>query len=208
MNEQKGFTIRLEGLLDRWADGDESAIEDLIVHSQERLRRMASRWLANENVVGRWNQTDDLLQNTLVRLHRALKAVKPENKKAFIGLAATQIRRELIDLGRSLNGPLGQANNYQTDPGKANPDQEGRPAYEKADPVSDVLSQLEFHESVDSLEDDDRQVFELIFYQGMTQIEAAKELEVSERTIKRRWRSARLTLGNALKSEDENADRD
>ena len=123
-------------------------------------------------------------------------------------MAATQIRRELIDLGRSLNGPLGQANNYQTDPGKANPDQEGRPAYEKADPVSDVLSHLEFHESVDSLEDDDRQVFELIFYQGMTQIEAAKELEVSERTIKRRWRSARLTLGNTLKSEDENTDRD
>ena len=72
MNEQKGFTTRLEGLLDRWAGGDESAIEDLIVHSQERLRRMASRWLANENVVSRWNQTDDLLQNTLVRLHLSL----------------------------------------------------------------------------------------------------------------------------------------
>lgn len=208
MSEHQGFTTKLEGLLNRCAEGDESAIDDLIVHSQERLRRMASRWLANENVVSRWNQTDDLLQNSLVRLHRALKAVKPVNKKAFIGLAATQIRRELIDLGRSLNGPLGQAKNYQTDPGKANPENEGRPVYEEVDPRSDVLSQLEFHESVDSLEDEDRQVFELIFYQGMTQVEAAKELEVSERTIKRRWRSARLDLGNALKPENENADRD
>src|SRR5260370_477424 len=96
MADPQGYTTRLQGLLERWAQGDDSAIDEIIAHSQDRLRRMAHRMLAGKPHVGRWNQTDDLLQNALVRLHRALKAVKPDSKPAFNGLAATQIRRELI----------------------------------------------------------------------------------------------------------------
>ena len=44
-------------------------------------------------------------------------------------------------------------------------------------------------------------VFSLLWYQGLTQAEAAEALETSERTIKRRWQSARLKLYDALHGE-------
>jgi DNA-directed RNA polymerase specialized sigma24 family protein len=37
-------------------------------------------------------------------------------------------------------------------------------------------------------------VFDLIYYQGLTRVDAAGLLGVSERTVKRRWRAARLRL--------------
>ena len=179
-------------------------IEELIVHSQDRLRRMASRMLAAKPHVGRWNQTDDVLQNALVRLHRSLRDVKPDSKRAFNGLAATQIRRELIDMARSLYGPEGHARHHKSDPGQADLDGNARPLYEKADPATDAAGQfemVEFHEKVGQLHEQDREVFELLFYQGMTQAEVAGLLGMSERTIKRRWREARLSLSQALGSE-------
>jgi DNA-directed RNA polymerase specialized sigma24 family protein len=41
----------------------------------------------------------------------------------------------------------------------------------------------------------------LLWYQGLSQAEAAELLQVSERTIKRRWMSARLQLQDALHGE-------
>lgn len=204
MTTPEGYTTRLQRLLDRWSAGDESAIGEIIVHSQERLRRMASRMLAGKPHVGRWHQTDDVLQNALIRLHRSLKAVKPDSKRAFNGLAATQIRRELIDMARSLYGPEGHGRHHKSDPGAANPDGNASPLYEKADPATDVIGQLEMtevHESVGRLVGEEREVFELIFYQGLTQAEVANLLKVSERTIKRRWRDARLSLHQVIQSD-------
>jgi RNA polymerase sigma factor (sigma-70 family) len=44
----------------------------------------------------------------------------------------------------------------------------------------------------------EHEVFDLLWYQGLTQDEAAQLLGVSKRTIKRRWQSARLQLFEAL----------
>ncbi|WP_417385382.1 RNA polymerase sigma factor [Gimesia sp.] len=205
MTDQEGYTTRLQGLLDRWSAGDEEVIDELIVHSQGQLRRIASRMLAAKPHVGRWNQTDDVLQNSLIRLHRSLKAVKPESKRAFNGLAAIQIRRELIDMARSLYGPEGRGRNHKSDPGEVDPEGNARPLYDQADPATDVYGQLEmvdFHESVGRLADEEREVFELIFYQGMSQAEVANLLKVSERTVKRRWRQARLSLSRSFGEEE------
>ncbi len=48
------------------------------------------------------------------------------------------------------------------------------------------------------LPDELSSVFDLIYYQGLTQAEAAEVLGVSEATIKRSWREARLALHDAL----------
>ena len=206
MKEQQGYTTRLQGLLDRWQAGDVSAIDEIIIHAQNRLRQMAHRMLSSKPHVGRWNQTDDVLQNALIRLHRALKAVKPENQRAFNGLAATQIRRELIDMARSLYGPEGHARHHKSDLGDANSDGNAAPQYEKVDPATDAMGQLEmteFHESVGKLTDEELEVFQKIFYLDMSQAEVAIELGVSERTVKRRWRDARLSLKRELAPDDE-----
>ena len=41
-------------------------------------------------------------------------------------------------------------------------------------------------------------MFDLLWYQGMSQAEAAASLGVSERTVNRRWLSARLHLCDAV----------
>jgi RNA polymerase sigma factor (sigma-70 family) len=56
----------------------------------------------------------------------------------------------------------------------------------------------EFHGKVEQLPEQERQVFDLLWYQGLSQSEAAAVLRVSVPTIKRRWLSARLRLKSAL----------
>ncbi len=201
MNTDEGYTTRLNGLLDRWKAGDESAMNEIISHAQDRLQRMASRMLANKPHVGRWNETGDVLQNALVRLHRSLQEVRPDNKLAFNGLAAQQIRRELCDLARSLYGPRGHGRHHKTEAGANQHDEGQRLQYEAVAEETDSIDRFEmaaFHEGVEMLDDEQRQVFDLIFYQGMAQAEVAKLLGVSDRTVKRRFRDAKLSLNELL----------
>ncbi len=60
-----------------------------------------------------------------------------------------------------------------------------------------LLEWSEFHEWVDSLPDDEREVFDLLWYQQLTQEQAAEVLGVTTRTIRRRWQDARLKLCKA-----------
>jgi RNA polymerase sigma factor (sigma-70 family) len=53
-------------------------------------------------------------------------------------------------------------------------------------------------DEVERLPDEEREIFDLLWYQGLSQAEAAALLHVSERTIKRRWQAARLKLHEAL----------
>jgi RNA polymerase sigma factor (sigma-70 family) len=59
----------------------------------------------------------------------------------------------------------------------------------------------EFHQQIGAMPDEGREVFELLWYQELSQAEAAELLGVSERTIKRRWQSARVSLHEALRRE-------
>ena len=51
------------------------------------------------------------------------------------------------------------------------------------------------------LPDEEREVFDLIFYQELSQADAAELLDVSVRTVKRRWRSAKLLLHDVMDGE-------
>src|ERR1700722_6951882 len=90
--------------LQRWLDllraGDEQGRTKLLDHACERLRKLCRRMLRGYPLVRRWEQTDDVLQNAMLRLYRALLDVHPESLRHFYNLAAQQIRRELLDLAR------------------------------------------------------------------------------------------------------------
>ena len=79
----------------------------VIEASYEPLRQLAQRMLRRFPGVGRWLEADDVLHNALIRLYRSLVMVKPTSAGKFYGLAALQIRRELIDLARRYFGPRG-----------------------------------------------------------------------------------------------------
>jgi RNA polymerase sigma-70 factor (ECF subfamily) len=56
----------------------------------------------------------------------------------------------------------------------------------------------DFHEKVDHLPEAEREVFHLLWYEGLQQDDAARILGVTTRTIKNRWRSAKLLLQEML----------
>ncbi|WP_165234916.1 RNA polymerase sigma factor [Aquisphaera insulae] len=189
----EGDSIQIQGWLDRLGAGEAGAREALIACAVERLGSLTRRMLRDYPSVRRWEQTDDVFQNAAMRLYRALGSVLPPTARDFYRLAAAQIRRELIDLARRHQGPEGLGRRHeswaQAGESAAPPDL----AAESTDP-SGLASWTEFHGQVDALESDQREVFDLLFYQGLSQDEAAALLGVSDRTIKRRWQEARLAL--------------
>jgi hypothetical protein len=107
MAEDSEPTMQLSGWIERWQAGDEGARDRLIEHAYQRLRRLTRKMLKGYPRLRRWDETDDVLHNALGRFLRALREVKPATAAQFFGLAATQIRRELIDLTRHYCGPQG-----------------------------------------------------------------------------------------------------
>ena len=189
-----GHTTDLQNQLKRLCEGSPDSRRTIIDHCCDRLRNMAQRMLKRFPGVGRWSDTDDVLQQSLMRLHRALATVQPESPRKFYGLAAVQIRRELIDLARSYYGPQGIGSKHDSDAGKAVDEHHE----EQLEPVS-LAAWTEFHEAVDELPESEREVFSLLWYDGLTQSDAARVLGISLATLKRRWVSARLLLKDRLK---------
>jgi RNA polymerase sigma factor (sigma-70 family) len=202
MDEPFGETTMIEQLLGRLRAGDGAARDPLLGVVCERLGRLAHKMLRDFPGVARWEGTDDVLQNATLRLCRALKDVTPESPRSFFNLAAVQIRRELIDLARHYNGPHGMGAHHQSlgpSDVRKNPGLEC-PAADTNEPGG-LTDWTEFHEQVEALPDEQREVFNLVWYQGLTQVEAAALIGVTERVVKWRWRAARLTLHQALRGE-------
>jgi RNA polymerase sigma-70 factor (ECF subfamily) len=194
-------TTLLQGCLDRMRAGDRTAQDELFRRACGRLEGLTRKMLKGFPGVHRWVQTDDVLQNALVRLLRALQEVQPATVREFFGLSAEQIRRELLDLARHYYGPQGQGANHATQSGHADP---AHPHYEKADNSHEPCALAvwcEFHRQVSELPDDEREVVNLLFYQELTQAQAAALLNVTVRTVQRRWQSALLKLHRFLKGQ-------
>ena len=194
MDESSFQTTTLHDLLDRMAAGDAAAGNELLRRAGGRLERLAGKMLLGFPTVQGWAETGDVLQNAVLRLLRALREVRPASTRDFFGLAAEQMRRELLDLARRFRGRV--ANQVP-----AGPD-DSRPALDPPDhaPAPDELERwTRFHEEVERLPAAEREVVGLIFYHGWTRTEAAQLLQVNEKTVRRRWESALLKLQGVLR---------
>ena len=137
-----------------------------------------------------WEQTDDILQNAAMRLCRALNVVKPASVRSFINLAAVQIRRELIDLARHYEGPEGPGRHHASlsgSDGSGSRPGPPDPGTDTSDPAR-LASWTEFHAEVSALPDAEKEIFDLLWYQALSQAEAAALLGVTERVVRYRWR--------------------
>jgi len=125
---------------------------------------------------------DEMLGAVVERLLKALREARPGNVRQFFGLACQHMRWELNDLARRLDKqPIVVDLNEGILPV----------------PVSSAsgLSPhgLRMLTAIDNLPEEEREAFDLIRIQGMTQPEAAQVLGVSVMTVKRR-------LGRSLQS--------
>jgi len=200
MSRANADTAQLQICIERLRQGHAGAVDDLIRHACARLQRLARKMLRGFPWVKRWEDTDDVFQNAVVRLCKVLRDAPPTDVRSFFGLAALQIRRELLDLSRHHYGPQGDGANHAS---HEHWDQSGG-AVEKSDITYEpgaLACMTELHRQIDGLPAEEREVFDLLWYQELPQAEAAALLEVSVPTIKRRWLSARRRLRKLLMRE-------
>jgi RNA polymerase sigma-70 factor (ECF subfamily) len=189
-------------VLERIRAGDRAAADELFRHLGGRLERLARKMLRGFPAVRRWEGAEDILQNAALRLLRALREVRPASTRQFFALAGLQIRRELLDLKDHYQGPEGIGAHHHSAGSAAAPAHE--PAHEPADPAPG-WEELEewgaFHRQVGALPEEEREVVDLHFYQGLSKAEAAELLGVDARTVQRRWNAALQRLHSRRRGE-------
>lgn len=193
-------TIVVQRLLDQLRSGNQDASRQLLDVTMDRLRNLSRKILADRPHVERWEEMDDLVQNSSLRLWKVLEKHHPPTPLDYFRLAAAVIRRELIDLSRRHFGPMGlganlakswlQSGNRESSPIDLVSDGTN-------DPV-DLRNWTELHEYIDNLPLDEQTMFDLLWYQGLTLSDAAEASGTPERTLRRRWRSARINLYRTL----------
>jgi RNA polymerase sigma factor (sigma-70 family) len=178
--------------LERHRARDPAARNELLRHSRERLRLLTRRMLRRFPGVRQLEETSDVLQGLMVRLDRALSTVEVPSSRDFLRLAARHIRNALIDLSRHHFGPNGLGT-HQVPPGSA-----GEEVFERDACGGDEAHQMalwtEFHQRIAQLPEEDRELFDLLFYQGLSQPVVAEQLGVCVTTVKRRWQAVRLRI--------------
>lgn len=175
-------------LLQRWSGGEEAAVEELLPLVYEELRGLARHYLRRERA-GHTLETSALVHEAYVRLIDGSK-VEWKGRSHFYGIAATTMRRILVDHARS--------HLYQKRGGgaaKVSLDE----AYQLGTERPEDLVALD--ETLNQLAENDVQkarIVEMRFFGGLSHAEIAEVLGVSVSTVERQWRVARAWLYQAL----------
>lgn len=180
-------------LIGAWQDGQPGAGERLMSVVYEDLKRLARRQLRREGRAATLRPTE-LVHESYVRLLGQARAL--ENRAHFLALAATMMRRVLVDRARRRHAlrrggvtclvPLDEI------------DQATSPR------SIDVIALDAALEELATFDTRQARVVELHFFGGLPFEEVATVLETSPSTIFREWRMARLWLLKRLKGESSN----
>ena len=174
-------TTQIQHCINQLKTGDSAAVDALIKHAQERLRRLV-RKIFHEDF-GRLRaveQTDDVMNSGLLRLLTALRAVQVGTVGEFFRLATLQIRRELLTMAAKY--PRERA--ARSPPNASSSD--GVPGgNDRSDDTFEPRSLAFWGESTNKsrLPDNERDVFDLVWYQDLSQRDAAAVLGVSVPTV-------------------------
>lgn len=172
-------------------------LDELLSVSYERMIVMIRSMMTRYPHLRRWEQSDDVLANVHLRLLRCFAQVTITSAQHFLALAATNMRRELIDLSRHHYGDSGPGRTHATPDRGAGDDLMSGVVSHDRDPAL-LAEWSELHEHVARLPDDEREVVDLHWYHGLDQQEVAALLCVSLRTVKRRWLAAKDRLATSV----------
>jgi RNA polymerase sigma-70 factor (ECF subfamily) len=175
-------------ILRDWSGGDVNAPERLMPYVYDELRRLARAFLARE----RGNHT---LQPTALVNEAYLRLVDQtrvdwQNRAHFYGIAATMMRRVLIDHARAhATDKRGGAAIHLSLNDLQVPLEQRAASLVALDEALDKLAQFDERKC---------KVVELRFFGGLADEEIAKVLGVTTRTVLRDWKVARMLLYREL----------
>jgi len=133
-------------------------------------------------------QPDELLSGVVERLLKAMREVHPQTVRQFFALANQHMRWQLNDLARRLDEQPRAA--ALAESGVAAPPSSGDSCLS---PEARLMLQ-----AIEGLPEDEREVFDLVRIQGLTNADAAGVVGVSVKTVQRRLNRARLLLAEQL----------
>jgi len=178
-------------LLKDWSGGDEGALGKLIPLVQPELHRLAQHYLSREHG-GHTLQTTALLNEAYLRLVDD-PTRNWQNRTHFVAATAQLMRRIMVDHARehrslkrgggALKVPLDDA------------------ALVTETRSKELLALDEALEKLAALDPRKGQIVELRYFGGLTVEETAAFLKLSDRTVKREWRMAKVWLYRTLTGE-------
>src|SRR5262245_49449642 len=165
-------TSQLQTLLDRLRQGDQQARREFLEQVCQRLRRLAAKILSGSfPVLQTRHEVDSVVHETWLRLIQALDKAQPPTVADFFRLAAHKIRQVLLDMADRQR----RISLRETFFGSGNSHSVSRP--EPANQTYDSANLAlwtEFHNRVATLDNAEREVFEMHYYLGLPQAEIAK----------------------------------
>lgn len=162
----------------------------------EELRALARRRLRGERA-GHTLQTTSLVHEAYLRL--AAAEVAPMNRVHFLALAASTMRRVLIDHARGRGRDKRGAGAVRVAFEEA-----GEIAANEQPPVADVLDLDRALEELSRFDARKAKLLELHTFGGLTYVELAEATELSEASVHRELRLGRAWLKRALAGERPN----
>jgi RNA polymerase sigma factor (sigma-70 family) len=189
-----GTMTDIEGLLERLRRGDAGAKQDLLERAHHRLERIASALFHRDfrGLRGR-GALDSVVNEAWIGMMRALESTQPATAEGFFGLVFVKVRHALLQIAkrqrrhdaRHGGGPLA--------------------AFDRADMTHEPVNLAilaEFHQRVDNLPADEKRAFDLCYYGGFTQAQAARLMGLQPRQVSRLWIAATGRLAEWLKDHD------
>ncbi len=172
-------------LLRAYRDGERAALDrlaDLLYPELKAMARRKSRGASSATT---------LVHETFLRL-LAGNEIKPADRREFFALAATIMRRIIVDEIRYLTANQRSGRDVTVAETILGDD-----SHEKAQFLLDVDEMLQMLATEDARS---AQVFECRYFAGLTTEETAEALNLSVRTVERSWSSARKRIAAMIES--------
>ena len=183
---------QLTQLLRAWSGGDARALEHLTPLVYAQLHRTARRYMAGERPEHTLQATA-LINEVYLRLVDS-PDISWHDRAHFFAICARLMRRILTDFGRSRRRVKRG--------GEACPLPLDEALLVTHEPSADLVALDDALNALSEVDQRKSQVVELRFFGGLSVEETAEVLRVSEETVKRDWRLAKLWLLREMSGED------
>lgn len=182
-------------LLRAWSAGDERALEQLTPLVYNELHRTAQRYMARERP-DHTLQATALIDEVYMRLVEATN-VDWQDRNHFFAVCARLMRRILTDFARSRH--------YQKRGAGARKITFNEDLHVVAEPTAELMALDDALRALAKVDKRKSDVVELRFFGGLNVEETASVLCVSDETVKRDWRLAKLWLLREMRAENGDA---
>jgi RNA polymerase sigma factor (TIGR02999 family) len=183
--------LEITQLLLAWSDGDQTALEKLLPLVEKELHRIANRYMRREKP-GHTLQTTALVNEAYFRLIDQ-RGVQWRNRAHFYGIAATLMRRILLNYARDQHREKRGGTAVQVSLSDVAVMSEVKSA--------ELIALDEALERLAAIDERKSRVVELRYFGGLSVEETAEVLKVSPITVIRHWNMAKAWLARELNHE-------